>query len=85
MDLFQKCKDFTTAKEVMEAGFYPYFRPIESAQDTEVYIKGKKYLMLGSNSYLGLTNDERVKKAAIEAVEQYGTGSGSDIYFGRKK
>ncbi len=86
MDLFQKCKDFTTAKEVMEAGFYPYFRPIESAQDTEVYIKGKKYLMLGSNSYLGLTNDERVKKAAIEAVEQYGTGcAGSRFLNGTLK
>ncbi len=74
MDLFQKCKDFTQAKELMKAGFYPYFRPIGSAQDTEVYIKGKKYLMLGSNSYLGLTNDPRVKEAAIKAVEKYGTG-----------
>ncbi len=86
MDLFQKCRDFTAARELMEAGFYPYFRPIESAQDTEVYIKGKKYLMLGSNSYLGLTNDERVKKAAIEAVEQYGTGcAGSRFLNGTLK
>lgn len=74
MDLFQKCIDFTAADEVREAGFYPYFRPIESAQDTEVYIHDKKYLMLGSNSYLGLTNDPRVKEASIKAIEKYGTG-----------
>lgn len=74
MDIFQKCFDYTDADEVRKMGVYPYFRPIEGAQDTEVHIHGKKYLMLGSNSYLGLTNDDRVKKAAIKAVEQYGTG-----------
>jgi len=74
MDIFEKCFDYRDAEEVRKIGFYPYFRPIESAQDTEVYINGKKYLMLGSNSYLGLTNDERVKEAAIKAVEKYGTG-----------
>ncbi len=74
MDIFQKCIDFTRADEVKEMGYYPYFRPIASAQDTEVYIKGKKYLMLGSNSYLGLTNDERLKEAVIKAVEKYGSG-----------
>jgi len=74
MDLFQKCFDYKDADEVRKLGFYPYFRPIESAQDTEVYIHGKKSLMLGSNSYLGLTNDERVKEASIKAIEKYGTG-----------
>ncbi len=58
----------------MEAGIYPFFRMIESDQDTEVLIKGKKVLMFGSNSYLGLTNHPEVKAAAIKAIEKYGTG-----------
>jgi 8-amino-7-oxononanoate synthase len=52
----------------------PYFRAIESEQDTEVMIKGKKVLMFGSNSYLGLTNHPKIKEAAIKAIEKYGTG-----------
>ena len=56
------------------SGLYPYFRTISSAQDTEVIIEGKKVLMLGSNSYLGLTNHPKIKEAAQAAVEKYGTG-----------
>lgn len=55
-------------------GVYPYFRPIESDQDTVVTIQGKRVLMFGSNSYLGLTNHPTLKEAAIKAVEKYGTG-----------
>ena len=55
-------------------GIYPYFREIQSDQDTEVMISGKKVLMFGSNAYLGLTNHPKVKEAAIEAVKKYGTG-----------
>ncbi|MGC9036312.1 MAG: aminotransferase class I/II-fold pyridoxal phosphate-dependent enzyme [Verrucomicrobiia bacterium] len=55
-------------------GLYPYFRTISSAQDTEVIINGKKVLMLGSNSYLGLTNHPKIKEAAKAAVERFGTG-----------
>jgi 8-amino-7-oxononanoate synthase len=55
-------------------GVYPYFRPIESDQDTVVTINGKPVLMFGSNSYLGLTNHPRLKEAAIKAIEKYGTG-----------
>lgn len=55
-------------------GVYPYFRPIESDQDTVVQINGKPVLMFGSNSYLGLTNHPRLKEAAIKAIEKYGTG-----------
>ena len=55
-------------------GIYPYFREIQSDQDTEVIINGKKVLMFGSNAYLGLTNHPKVKEAAIEAVKKYGTG-----------
>jgi 8-amino-7-oxononanoate synthase len=74
MALFDKCAQFTEAKELDKIGFYPYFREISSEQDTEVYCNGKKMLMLGSNSYLGLTNHPKVKEASIEAVKKYGTG-----------
>ena len=83
MDLFQKCREFTKAREVMAAGVYPYFHALESGQDTEVLMDGHRTLMLGSNNYLGLTSDPRVKKAAIEAVQTFGTGcSGSRFLNG---
>lgn len=59
---------------MMQLGIYPYFRAISSEQDCEVIINGKKVLMFGSNSYLGLTNHPKIKEAAIEAVRKYGTG-----------
>ncbi len=65
---------YLAPQKAMEAGIYPYFRMIESDQDTEVLINGKTVLMFGSNSYLGLTNHPEVKAAAIKAVEKYGTG-----------
>ena len=74
MDLFNKCYSFTRAKEAIEAGIYPYFRAIESGADTQVVIKGKRVIMIGSNNYLGLTQDPRVKKAAQDAIEKFGTG-----------
>jgi 8-amino-7-oxononanoate synthase len=74
LDLFDKCRTFTTAKEVMASGFYPYFRVVESAQDPEVMVGGRNMIMLGSNNYLGLTNHPKVKEAAIEAVKKYGSG-----------
>ncbi len=74
MDLFDKCKNFTAARELEKVGLYPYFQPISSEQDTEVIINNKKVLMLGSNSYLGLTVHKKVKEAAIKATEKYGTG-----------
>ncbi|MCF0210869.1 MAG: pyridoxal phosphate-dependent aminotransferase family protein [Bacteroidales bacterium] len=55
-------------------GIYPYFRAISSDQDAEVLINGKKVLMFGSNSYLGLTNHPKVKEAGMEAIKKYGTG-----------
>lgn len=73
-DLFEKCFKFTRAKELMAAGLYPYFRIIESAQDPEVVINGKKMIMVGSNNYLGLTSHPKVKEACIEAVRKYGSG-----------
>jgi 8-amino-7-oxononanoate synthase len=73
-DLFDKCKNFTRAREIMAMGIYPYFTEISSAQETEVMIDGRKVLMLGSNSYLGLTCHPKVKAAAATALEKYGTG-----------
>jgi len=70
----KKIRDYKDAERVIATGLYPYFRPIESEQDTEVSIQGKRLLMFGSNSYMGLTNDPRVKEAAARAVAKYGTG-----------
>jgi 8-amino-7-oxononanoate synthase len=72
--LREKLAKYDLAQKVKAAGIYPYHRVIESDQDTEVIINGKKVLMLGSNSYLGLTNHPKVKEAAMEAVRKYGTG-----------
>jgi len=74
MDIFDKCYKFTKAKELMAAGMYPYFRVIESAQDPEVTIDGRKMIMVGSNNYLGLTNHPKIKEAALEAIRKYGSG-----------
>lgn len=74
LPLFDKVREFTAPARARAAGLYPYFRTISSAQDTEVIINGRKVLMLGSNSYLGLTNHPKVKEAAIAAVKRYGTG-----------
>jgi 8-amino-7-oxononanoate synthase len=73
-DCFDKCAKFTRARELQSAGLYPYFRVIESAQDPEVALNGKKMIMVGSNNYLGLTNHPKVKEAAIAAIKKYGTG-----------
>ncbi len=75
MKLLQaKLSKYTEPQKAKAAGIYPYFRKIESEQDTEVIIDGKKVLMFGSNSYMGLTNHPKVKEAAIEAIKKYGTG-----------
>ena len=72
--LRERLSQYTYANEVKSQGLYPYFREIGSNQDTEVIINGKKVLMFGSNSYLGLTNHPKVKEAAKAAIEKYGTG-----------
>lgn len=73
-DLFEKCRNFTIARQLMDSGIYPYFKALESEQAPEVMIQGRKFIMFGSNNYLGLANDPRMKSAAIEAVRNYGTG-----------
>ncbi|HNX37610.1 MAG TPA: pyridoxal phosphate-dependent aminotransferase family protein [Candidatus Cloacimonadota bacterium] len=74
MSIIDKCHQFQDARKAMALGYYPYFREITSEQDTEVMCNGKKMLMLGSNSYLGLTNHPAVKEAAIQAIKKYGSG-----------
>jgi len=72
--LFNKVRNFKSADQIRATGLYPYFRTISSAQDSEILINGRKVLMLGSNSYLGLTNHPKIKEAARAAVQKYGTG-----------
>lgn len=72
--LTEKLYRFDAARNARASGFYPYFREIQSEQDTEVVINGKRVLMFGSNAYLGLTNHPKVIEAAINATKKYGTG-----------
>ena len=72
--LQEKLSRYTAPQDAKQAGIYPYFRAISSDQDAEVTIDGKKVLMLGSNSYLGLTNHPKIKEAAKAAIDKYGTG-----------
>ena len=73
-NLKQKLSLYDAPQKAMQAGIYPYFRAIESDQDTVVIMNGKQVLMFGSNSYLGLTNHPRIKEAAKKAIDKYGTG-----------
>lgn len=72
--LQEKLARFTAPQEAKAKGVYPYFTPISSEQNTEVIVSGRKVLMFGSNSYLGLTNHPKIKEAAIEAIKKYGSG-----------
>ncbi|MBI4520453.1 MAG: aminotransferase class I/II-fold pyridoxal phosphate-dependent enzyme [Gemmatimonadetes bacterium] len=74
VDIFEKCRRFTAAREVMDAGIYPFFQTIERSSDTEVEIRGERKIMVGSNNYLGLTHHPYVIERATAAFERYGTG-----------
>lgn len=73
MDLFDKCYGFTEAKEAIAAGWYPYFIPLTGNEGTTAVFQGRRLIMCGSNNYLGLTTDPRVRQAAIDAIQTYGT------------
>ena len=73
MDLFEKCRAFTQAKEVQAAGLYPYFIPLTDSEGTEVTVGDHRLIMIGSNNYLGLTTHPKVRGAAIDATRRYGT------------
>lgn len=72
-DLFDKARKYTTAKDAMKLGIYPYFRALSDTEGAVAYFQGKEVVMIGSNNYLGLTTDPRVREAAIDAVRRYGT------------
>ena len=72
--LVERMGRYDAPQKAREMGVYPYFRMIESEQDTEVMIDGKKVLMFGSNSYLGLTTHPKLKEASKAAIEKYGSG-----------
>ena len=72
MELYEKCYQFTLAREAQKGGYYPYFLPLTDTEGTEVTINGRTLIMIGSNNYLGLTTHPMVREAAIEAVRQYG-------------
>ena len=83
MDIFEKCEQKSAADEVKEKGVYPYFHALQSRQDIEVIMEGKRRIMLGSNNYLGLTINQNVIEAGLKAIEKYGTGcSGSRFLNG---
>jgi len=73
MDIFEKCYQYTQAKDLIKEGFYPYFLPLDESEGTEVEFEGQRLIMCGSNNYLGLTTHPKVKKAAKDAIERYGT------------
>ena len=83
MDIFEKCRKPAIQHELRARDLYPYHRALESRQDVEVIMEGKRRIMLGSNNYLGLTTQPEVVEAGIKAIEQYGTGcSGSRFLNG---
>ena len=83
MDIFEKCYSFQGAKDAQSRGIYPYFIPIQKSMGTKVVMEGKELIMAGSNNYLGLSWDPRVKEAAIKAINEYGTScSGSRFLNG---
>jgi 8-amino-7-oxononanoate synthase len=73
MDIFEKCTNFTIAKQAIKEGYYPYFIPLTENEGTEVTYQGHRLIMCGSNNYLGLTTHPKVREAACQAVERYGT------------
>jgi 8-amino-7-oxononanoate synthase len=73
MDIFDKAYGYTEAREAIRQGYYPYFIPMSESEGTEAVFHGHRLIMCGSNNYLGLTTDPSVRRAAVEAVERFGT------------
>ena len=82
-NIFEKCYEPQKQDQLKEAGIYPYFRALESRQDVEVIMEGKRRIMMGSNNYLGLTVQPEIIEAGVKTIQQYGTGcSGSRFLNG---
>jgi 8-amino-7-oxononanoate synthase len=73
MDIFEKCSKFTAAKEAIAGGYYPYFIPLTENEGTEAVFRGHRLIMCGSNNYLGLTTHPEVRRAALDAIQRFGT------------
>ncbi len=73
MDIFDKCFCYTKAKEFMASGYYPYFIPMQGNEGSEAIFQGRRLIMCGSNNYLGLTTHPKVRQAALDAINKYGT------------
>jgi len=73
MDIFEKCLNYTTAREAIAGGYYPYFLALTENEGTEAVYKGHRLIMCGSNNYLGLTTHPQVRQAALDAIQRYGT------------
>jgi 8-amino-7-oxononanoate synthase len=73
MDIFDKCFNYTLAKDAIERGIYPYFIPLTENEGTEVMYKDMRLIMCGSNNYLGLTIHPQVRQAAMDAIFRFGT------------
>ncbi len=73
MDIFEKCFKYTVAREAMASGYYPYFIPLTENEGTEAVYHGHRLIMCGSNNYLGLTTHPKVRQAALDAINRFGT------------
>src|SRR4030066_282344 len=73
MDIFEKCYNFTYAKEFIASGYYPYFIAMQGNEGSEAIFQGRRLIMCGSNNYLGLTIHPKVRQAAIDAINRFGT------------
>jgi 8-amino-7-oxononanoate synthase len=72
-DLFDKARNYDRARDAIDMGIYPYFRALSDTEGAVAHIQGQEVIMIGSNNYLGLTTDPRVRQAAVDAVHRYGT------------
>ena len=73
MDIFEKCANFTEARMAIAAGFYPYFIPLSESEGAEATYQDHRLIMCGSNNYLGLTTHPKVRQAAKDAIDRFGT------------
>jgi len=85
-DLYQKCREYRDSADARAQGFYPYFRCIDETHGNYVVCEGERKIMIGSNNYLGLAQDDRVIEAACDATRKYGAGcTGSRLLNGTIK
>jgi 8-amino-7-oxononanoate synthase len=73
MDIFEKCSQYTEARDAIAAGIYPYFIPFSDSEGSEAVVQGHRLIMCGSNNYLGLTTHPKVRQAALDAISRFGT------------